>query len=89
MSRIVEIVGREIIDSRGNPTVEADVILDSGVVGRAGFDLDEDKRAAIDSDQVELADVVAVTAGDDRVAEAAKIAGGGVFAAAAEGLGLE
>ena len=35
MSRIVEIVGREVIDSRGNPTVEADVILDSGVVGRA------------------------------------------------------
>jgi enolase len=35
MSRIVEIVGREIIDSRGNPTVEADVILDTGVVGRA------------------------------------------------------
>ena len=35
MSRIVDIVGREIIDSRGNPTVEADVILDSGVVGRA------------------------------------------------------
>ena len=35
MSRIVEIVGREIIDSRGNPTVEADVILDSGVMGRA------------------------------------------------------
>ena len=35
MSRIVEIVGREIIDSRGNPTVEADVILDSGVLGRA------------------------------------------------------
>ena len=35
MSRIVEIVGREIIDSRGNPTVEADVILDSCVVGRA------------------------------------------------------
>src|SRR5688572_15248957 len=35
MSRIVEIVGREIIDSRGNPTVEADVILESGVRGRA------------------------------------------------------
>jgi enolase len=35
MSRIVDIVGREVIDSRGNPTVEADVILDSGVVGRA------------------------------------------------------
>jgi enolase len=35
MSRIAEIRGREIIDSRGNPTVEADVVLDSGVVGRA------------------------------------------------------
>ena len=35
MSRIVEIRGREIIDSRGNPTVEADVVLDSGTQGRA------------------------------------------------------
>src|SRR5215510_4234678 len=35
MSKNVDIRGREIIDSRGNPTVEADVILDSGVVGRA------------------------------------------------------
>ena len=35
MSRITEVRGREIIDSRGNPTVEADVRLDSGVVGRA------------------------------------------------------
>src|SRR6185295_567659 len=32
---IVDIVAREILDSRGNPTVEADVILESGVVGRA------------------------------------------------------
>jgi enolase len=35
MSRITEVRGREIIDSRGNPTVEADVLLDSGVRGRA------------------------------------------------------
>jgi enolase len=35
MSRIIDIRGREIIDSRGNPTVEADVVLESGVVGRA------------------------------------------------------
>jgi enolase len=35
MSRIVDIRGREIIDSRGNPTVEADVFLDSGATGRA------------------------------------------------------
>ena len=35
MSQIKEIKAREIIDSRGNPTVEADVILVSGEVGRA------------------------------------------------------
>jgi enolase len=35
MSRIVEVRGRQIIDSRGNPTVEADVVLESGMVGRA------------------------------------------------------
>ena len=35
MSRIKDIRGREIIDSRGNPTVEADVVLESGVMGRA------------------------------------------------------
>ena len=35
MSKIVEIRGREIIDSRGNPTVEADVVLASGSLGRA------------------------------------------------------
>jgi enolase len=35
MSRIVDIRGREIMDSRGNPTVEADVVLDGGVQGRA------------------------------------------------------
>ena len=35
MSEISEVKGREIIDSRGNPTVEAEVILSSGTVGRA------------------------------------------------------
>ena len=35
MSRITDIIGREILDSRGNPTVEADVLLDSGARGRA------------------------------------------------------
>ena len=34
-SIIKEIIGRQIIDSRGNPTVEADVILESGTMGRA------------------------------------------------------
>lgn len=35
MSAIKQIIGREILDSRGNPTVEADVILQSGIMGRA------------------------------------------------------
>ncbi|MDB2405045.1 phosphopyruvate hydratase [Alphaproteobacteria bacterium] len=35
MTSIVDIIGREVLDSRGNPTVEVDVILDTGDVGRA------------------------------------------------------
>jgi enolase len=34
-SKIKEVLAREVLDSRGNPTVEADVILDSGIIGRA------------------------------------------------------
>ena len=37
MTAIVDIIGREILDSRGNPTVEVDVMLESGVVGRAAI----------------------------------------------------
>ena len=33
--KIKDIIGREILDSRGNPTVEVDVILENGIVGRA------------------------------------------------------
>ncbi len=36
MTAILEIVGREILDSRGNPTVEVDVVLEDGSMGRAG-----------------------------------------------------
>ena len=35
MSSIIDVIAREILDSRGNPTVEADVLLESGVMGRA------------------------------------------------------
>ena len=35
MSSIVDVIAREILDSRGNPTIEADVVLDSGASGRA------------------------------------------------------
>jgi enolase len=35
MSAIIDIIGREILDSRGNPTVEVDVVLEDGTLGRA------------------------------------------------------
>jgi enolase len=35
MSAIVDVIAREILDSRGNPTIEADVVLESGILGRA------------------------------------------------------
>jgi len=34
MGAIVDIIGREILDSRGNPTVECDVLLESGAMGK-------------------------------------------------------
>ena len=36
MTEIVDILAREILDSRGNPTVEVEVTLDDGAFGRAG-----------------------------------------------------
>ncbi len=38
MSTIVDIIAREILDSRGNPTIEADILLESGILGRASKD---------------------------------------------------
>ena len=35
MTAIIDIIGREILDSRGNPTVEVDVVLEDGAMGRA------------------------------------------------------
>ena len=35
MSDILDVYGREVLDSRGNPTVEVEVTLDDGTVGRA------------------------------------------------------
>lgn len=37
MSAIIDVIGREILDSRGNPTVEAEVVLESGATGRAAL----------------------------------------------------
>ena len=46
MSEIVEVFGREVLDSRGTPTVEAEVILASGVIGRAAVPLQRQGRSA-------------------------------------------
>ena len=35
MTTVVNVIGHEVMDSRGNPTVEADVVLESGAIGRA------------------------------------------------------
>ncbi|TAM35010.1 hypothetical protein EPN54_06305, partial [bacterium] len=35
MAKIKKVLGRQILDSRGNPTVEVDCILDNGILGRA------------------------------------------------------
>ena len=43
MSEILDIQAREILDSRGNPTVEVDVLLESGAFGRAAGPSDESK----------------------------------------------
>ena len=40
MIKIKKIIGRQIIDSRGNPTCEADVILDNGIIGRRSTPLE-------------------------------------------------
>ena len=58
MTAIIDIIGREILDSRGNPTVEVDVVLEDGSKGRAAVpsgastgtheaDLDEIGRAHV------------------------------------------
>ncbi len=51
MSAIVDVIAREILDSRGNPTVEADVVLESGISGRG---LDAFEQAFIDRTMIEL-----------------------------------
>ena len=66
MTAIVEVVAREILDSRGNPTVEADVLLESGVMGRAAVPsgASTGSREAIelrDGESFAIAGLIAVT----------------------------
>jgi enolase len=58
MSSIVDIIGREIIDSRGNPTVECDVLLESGTMGRAAVPsgASTGSRKAVENINTEIAE---------------------------------
>ena len=46
MSKIAEVRGRQVLDSRGNPTVEVDVVLETGALGRAIVLLERDEQRA-------------------------------------------
>ena len=65
MSAIREIKGRQIVDSRGNPTVEAEVLLESGAMGRAAVKVLADGWTAVTKDSslaAHFEHTVAVTA---------------------------
>lgn len=68
MSAIVDIIGREVLDSRGNPTVECDVLLESGVMGRAAVPsgASTGSREAI---ELRDGDRVAISAGVQKAVE--------------------
>ncbi len=69
MTTIIDIQAREILDSRGNPTVEADVILDSGTMGRAAV---PSGASTGEHEAVELRDGVKKRYGDKGVQKAVK-----------------
>ena len=49
MTAIIDIIGREILDSRGNPTVEVDVVLEDGSMGRAAVPSRSDAASMVSS----------------------------------------
>ncbi len=69
MTEIVRILGREILDSRGNPTVEADVILGDGSLGRAGV---PSGASTGEHEAIELRDVKAARYGGKGVRQAVR-----------------
>ncbi|MDU0809779.1 MAG: phosphopyruvate hydratase [Burkholderia sp.] len=69
MSTIVDIIGREILDSRGNPTVECDIILESGSIGRASV---PSGASTGSREAIELRDGEAVRYGGKGVLKAVK-----------------
>ena len=80
MSAIADIVAREILDSRGNPTIEVDVVLDSGATGRAAVPSGASTGA---HEAVELRDNDAARYGGKGVREAVRNAEGTILDAVA------
>ncbi len=80
MAAIADIIAREILDSRGNPTVEVDVVLDSGAVGRAAVPSGASTGA---HEAVELRDGDAARYGGKGVARAVENVEGEIFDALA------
>ena len=56
MTAIIDIIGREILDSRGNPTVEVDVVLEDGSLGRAAVPSAPADIIVFDTDQPWIVD---------------------------------
>lgn len=78
MTAIIDITGREILDSRGNPTVEVDVLLETGVLGRAGVPSGASTGA---HEAVELRDGDKKRYGGKGVLKAVKAVNGEIFEA--------
>ena len=85
MSAIVDIVGREVLDSRGNPTVECDVLLESGTLGRAavpsGASTGSRVRAiTLTADEIEIARISLQSVTFDQISVRARPEPGGHIA---------
>jgi len=78
MTAIIDIIGREILDSRGNPTVEVDVVLEDGSMGRAGVPSGASTGA---HEAVELRDGDASRFGGKGVLKAVDAVNGEIFEA--------
>jgi enolase len=76
MSEITDIIAREILDSRGNPTIEVDVVLESGAIGRAAVPSGASTGA---HEAVELRDGDKRRYGGKGVLKAVKFAGGEIL----------
>ena len=63
--QIMQVIGREIIDSRGNPTVEVEVVLDDGTVGRAAVPSGAPLVTGAEAETPELCGYLQLTGGQE------------------------